>query len=79
MLEIEYYDVRINSSEGEEVSERIDNATTLLFELFNGCSKTTFTINITVVDFKEQRSNSTITIKTICMENMICSKWNCDS
>ena len=69
MLAIDYYDVRINSIEGEIVSERIYNKTTLLFEYSNNHSNSsiTFRVNVTVVDIKGQRSNLTTFMKIIGM------------
>ena len=59
MLAIDYYDVKINSTEREIVSEIIHNKTTLSFEYSNNHSSITFRVNVTVVDVKGQRSNST--------------------
>ena len=63
MLPIDYYDVRINSTEHEIVSERIHDKTTFPFEYSNNHSSITFRVNITIVDVKGQRSNSTTFIE----------------
>jgi len=73
MLAIQYYDVRITSSEGEIVS-RIDNATVFSFQYLDNQSNIKFTINITVFDIKGQNSNSTVIVKTFGMQNDICNK-----
>ena len=75
MLPIEHYDVRINSSKGE-VKEAIVNETTLIYEDMDKDSKITYTVNITVVDINGQRSNSTVTEKTV--RDTTSSKYNYD-
>ena len=60
MLAIKHYDVRINSSKGEVLSEKIDN-TTVIFDHLNNHSTITYTVSITVVDIKGQRSIPTVT------------------
>ena len=72
MLAIKHYDVRINSSKGEVLSEKVDN-TTVTFDHLDNHSTITYTVSITVVDIKGQRSNSTVTEMTIGMQYP-CSK-----
>ena len=74
MLEIQYYDVGITSSEGEIASRRIDSATAFSFEYLDNHSNIEFTVNITVFDIKGQNSNSTVIVKTFGMQNDICNK-----
>ena len=76
MLAVDYYDVRISSSDGEIVSEKVNNATTLLFNHSFNHSVILFTINVTVVDTKGQRStcNSVTIVKNIGMQNTTPSK-----
>ena len=66
MFAIKHYDVKINDSEGEVVSETVYNAT-LLFMIPDNYSNSTFTVTIRVVDIRGQRSNSTVIIKTYGM------------
>ncbi len=61
MFAIKHYDVRVYSGEVEVLSEKTDK-TTLLFDHLDNDTKITYTINITVVDIKEQRSNATVII-----------------
>jgi len=77
MLAIQYYDVRITSSEGEIVSRRIDNAKAFSFEYLDNHSNIEFTVNITVFDIKGQNSNSAVIVKTFGMQNEICNKGSC--
>ena len=46
MLTIDYYDVRINSSGDEILSQRVHNKTTLSFVYFNNHPSVTFTASI---------------------------------
>ena len=68
MLVIKYYDVRISSSKGEVLLEKINN-TTILFDHLDNHSTITYTVSITVVDIKGQRSIPTVTETTIGMQN----------
>ena len=72
MLAIKHYDIRINSSKGEVLSEKVDS-TTVIFDHLDNHSTITYTVSITVVDIKGQRSNSTVTEMTIGMQYP-CSK-----
>ena len=65
MLPVQYYDVKIISSDGEIISMQNDNATTLMFEHLENQSNITFTVNITVIDIKGLRSASSVVVKTI--------------
>ena len=67
MLALKYYYVKIISSEGEIVLERIVNETTVVFQYLDYSPSITFIVNISVIDIEEQRSNSTVTMKTIGM------------
>ena len=67
MLAIKHYDVRINSSKGEVISEKVDN-TTVIFDHLDNHSTITYTVSITVVDIKGQRSIPTVTEMTIGIE-----------
>ena len=69
MLAIKHYDVRINSSKGEVLSEKVDN-TTVIFDHLDDHSTITYTVSITVVDIKGQRSIPTVTETTIGMQNI---------
>ena len=69
MLAIKYYDVQIYSGEGEVLSEKTDN-TTILFDHLDNHTRITYTVNITVVDIKEQRSDASVTNRTIGMPGM---------
>ena len=73
MLEVDNYDVIVSSNQSE-ISKIKSNTTTLLYEYLDDNSNTTFTVNIVVVDTNGQRSNSTVIMKTIYMQNMIPSK-----
>ena len=72
MLEVDHYDVIVSSSQSE--ISKIKSNTTLLYKYLDDNSNTTFTVNIVVVDTNGQRSNSTVIMKTIYMQNMIPSK-----
>ena len=72
MLAIKHYDVRINSSKGEVLSEKVDN-TTVIFDHLDNHSTITYTVSITVVDIKGQRSIPTVTEMTIGMNNITIS------
>ena len=72
MLAIKHYDVRINFSKSEVLSEKIDN-TTVVFDHLDNHSTITYTVSITVVDIKEQRSIPTVTETTIGMQNITIS------
>ena len=74
MLEVDHYDVIVSSSQSE-ISKIKSNTTTLLYKYLDDNSNTTFTVNIVVVDTNGQRSNSTVIMKTIYMQNMIPSKY----
>ena len=69
MLPLKYYYVEIVSSEGEIVLERNVNETavTVVFQHLDYSPRITFIVNISVIDIEEQRSNSTVTMKTIGM------------
>ena len=69
MLAIKHYDVRINSSKGEVLSEKVDN-TTVIFDHLDYHSTITYTVSITVVDIKGQRSIPTVTETTIGMQDI---------
>ena len=74
MLAIKHYDVRISSSKGEVLSEKNDS-TTVIFDHLDNHSTITYTVSITVVDIKGQRSIPTVTEMTIGIQNVpICSK-----
>ena len=73
MLEVEWYDVMISSSQSELTSIK-SNATTLLYEYLDDSSNITIIVNIVVADSKGQRSSSTVTMKTIYIQNTIPSK-----
>ena len=77
MLPVQYYHVRIISSEGEIISEQNDNVTTLdlMFQHLENQLNIVFLVNITVVDIKGLRSASSVSTKTIILS----SKCNCDS
>ena len=72
MLVIKHYDVRINSSKGEVLSEKVDN-TTVVFDHLDNHSTITYTVSITVVDIKGQRSIPTVNEMTIGMNNITIS------
>ena len=71
MLKI-HYDVRINSSKGEVLSENI-STTSFVFDHLDNHSTITYTVSITVVDIKGQRSIPTVTEMTIGMQNITLS------
>ena len=64
MLSVKHYDVRI-SNENEAISQTIYNTTSFLFEHSEYHLNFTLIINITIIDIKGQRSNSTVITKTI--------------
>ena len=72
MLTIKHYDLRINSSKGEVLSEKIDN-TTVLFDHLDNHSTIAYTVSITVVDIKGQRSIPAVTEMTIDIQNITIS------
>ena len=74
MLAVKHYEVII-SNEDEIISHKIYNTTNFLFEHLDYQFNSTFTISITVISIKGQRSNSTVTTKTIGIQNMISSKY----
>jgi len=67
MLTIQYYDVRITSSEGEIVLRRIDNATAFSFEYSNNQSNIEFTVNITVFILKDK-----VVIRQLLLRFLVC-------
>ena len=67
MLAINYYVIRINSSECEIPSQRIYDNTTLSFNCSTNHPSITFTVSVTVVDTEGQRSNSTFFMTTLGM------------
>ena len=71
MLEVEWYDVTISQCELTSIKS---NTTTLLYEYLDDSSNITITVNIVVVDSRGQRSNSTVIMKTIYIQNAIPSK-----
>ena len=76
MLAVKHYKVII-SNEDEVISHKIYNTTNFIFEHSDYHLNSTFIINITVtvINIKGQRSNSTVTTKTIGIQNMISSKY----
>ena len=74
MLAVKHYDVRI-SNKDEEISQNFYNRTNFLFEHLDNRLNFTLIINITVIDIKGQRSNSTAITKTIGFQNIISSKY----
>ena len=72
MLEVDHYDVIISSSKSERLQEKFD--TTHFYAYLYHHSNTTITVNIVVVDTNGQRSNSTVIMKTIYVQNTIASK-----
>ena len=72
MLAIKHYDVRINSSKGEVLLENI-STTSVVFDHLDDHSTITYTVSITVVDIKGQKSAPTVTEMTIGMQNIIIS------
>ena len=81
MLPVQYYHVRINSSEGEVILEPSDNTTTLVFKHLDNQVNITFTVNITVVDIKGLRSASSVALKTISgkynYDNCVINNYAC--
>ena len=73
MLTTKHYDVRI-SNEDEVISHKIYNTTNFIFAHSDYHLSFTININITVIDIKEQRSNSTVITKTIGIQNKTSSK-----
>ena len=69
MLAIKQYDVQIYSDEVKVLSVKTDN-TTLSFDHLDNSTKITYTVNITVVDIKGQRSDASITNGSIGMPGM---------
>ena len=69
MLAIKHYDVQIYSDEVKVLSVKTDN-TTLLFDHLDNSTKITYTVNIIVVDIKGQRSDASITNRSIGMPGM---------
>ena len=67
MLPLKYYYVEIISSENKTFLERNVSITAVLFQPLDCSPNITFTVNITVADIEGQRSNSTVTMKTIGM------------
>ena len=66
---VHIYEVRVYTGEDDEVaSENATNVTTLSFKHLNSYENVTFTISITVIDIYGQRSNATVTKKTIDSE-----------
>ena len=74
MSAVKHYDVRI-SNKDEVVSQKLYNTTNFLFDHSDYHLNFTLIINITVIDIKGQRSNSTIITKTIGIQNIISSKY----
>ena len=74
MLAVKHYDVRI-SNKDEEISQNFYNRTNFLFEHLDNRLNFTLIMNITVIDIKGQRSNSTVITKTIGFQNIISSKY----
>ena len=74
MLAVKHYDVRV-SNKDEVISQNIYNATNFIFEHSEYHLHFTLNINITVIDIKGQRSNSTIITKTIGIQNIVSSKY----
>ena len=72
MLAIKHYDVRINSSKGEVLSEKIES-TIVIFDHLDNHSTITYTVSITVVDIKGQKSIPTVTETTIGIQNITIS------
>ena len=69
MLPIQYYHVRIDSSEGEVISKSSnDNTATLVFKHLENQLNITFRVNITAVDVTGLRSTSSVVMKTIGMQ-----------
>ena len=66
MLAIKHYDVQIYSDEVEVLSVKSDN-TTLSFDHLDNHTRITYTVNITVVDIKGQRSDASVTNRSIGM------------
>ena len=75
MLAVKHYEVIISKEPDEIISHKIYNTTNFLFEHSDYQFNPTFIISITVINIKGQRSNSTVTTKTIGIQNMISSKY----
>ena len=71
MLEVDHYDVMISSSKKERLQEKFY---TTLFYAYLYHSNTTITVSIVVVDTNGQKSDSTVVMKTIFVQNTIASK-----
>ena len=67
MLAIDYYDIRINSSECEILPRRIYDNTTFSFNCSTNHPSITFTVSVTIVNTEGQRSNSTFFMTTLGM------------
>ena len=76
MLPIEHYYVRINSSKCDVITEPTINEAILICEEMDELN-ITYTVNITVVNINGQRSDSTVTEKTV--QNTKPGKHNCDT
>ena len=70
MLAVKYYDVKISFKEEVVVSDRTDD-TAISFKHSDDPSSITFTVNVTVVDIKGQKSIPTIAETNIGMQNVI--------
>ena len=70
MLALKYYDIKV-SSKGVEVFSGRTNDTATSFKHSDDPSSITFTVNVTVVDIKGQRSIPTIAKTNIGMQNVI--------
>ena len=68
MVEVEHYDVMINSN-NSETSQMMSYTTTLFYEYLGNDSIITLTVTIVVIDANGQRSNSTVTMKKFYMIN----------
>ena len=74
MFAVKHYDVII-SSKDQIISQKLYNTTNFLFEHSDYHLNFTLIMNITVIDIKGQRSNSTVITKTIGFPNIISSKY----
>ena len=72
MLEVDHYDVMISSSKSERLQEKF--YTTLFYAYLYHHSNTTITVSIVVVDTNGQKSDSTVVMKTIYVQNTVASK-----
>ena len=84
MVAVEHYEVRISSSDGEIILERIvpDNATTFMFDHMDDDLIATFNISVTVVNINGQRSESSVVERNITGMHIpsISSKYtDCDT